>query len=136
MACRGWSATEWLGYGGAGPCSGAELAGRLRLSLVAVVGKDEAQGSAGPNKGRNRRFRRAGLGKAAERSSAGISGRLPERRGGKRRKGTGPTGGPRLQRGERGDARAVSGPCTGLATPGREGGAGLLALAWKKSGLG
>ena len=129
-ACQGWSATEWLGYGGAGPYSSAELAGRLRL------------GSGGCGRRMRRRVPRGQI-----KGGTGDFGvrvwerpRRDPRRGsrvvcvsaGERRKGTGPTGGPGLQRGERGDERAVR----GVGDAGQRGGAGLLALAWKKSGLG
>ena len=113
-ACRGWSATEGLGYGGAGPCSGAELAGRLRLESGGCGrGEDEAQGSAGPNKGGTGDF---GV-RVWERP------RRDPRRGsrvvcasaGERRKGTGPPSGPGLAE------TAGSGHARGRGSAGGEG---------------
>ena len=114
VACRGWSATEWLGYGGARPCSSAELAGRLRL------------GSGGCGGGRMRRRVPRGQIKGGT-GDFGVRvwerPRRDPRRGsrvvcasaGERRMGTGPPSGPGLAE------TAGSGHARGRGSAGGEG---------------
>ena len=106
-ACRGWSATEWLGYGGAGPCSGVELAGRLRLGSGGCGGRMRRRVPRGQIKGGTRDF---GV-RVSERSSAGISGRLREHEGTEEGDGT-------AQRAQVGRDGGV-GPCAGKGIRGR-----------------